>query len=79
MKISLSFILNRIASNLVLYSEENKKPHIFLLDQIYFFEQSIDQTKINNLEMLVGEVFKKFDLSKFDELNEAIKQEKHFC
>ena len=77
MKISLSFILNRIASSLVFYDQENKKPHIFLLDQIYFFEQSIDQTKINNLEMLVGEVFKNFDLSKFDELNEIIKQEKH--
>lgn len=76
MKISLSFLLSKIASNLVFYNQEDKNNHSVILDQIYFFEQSLNQTKVNNIEKIVGNIFKDFDLSKFDELNETMKKDK---
>jgi phenylalanyl-tRNA synthetase beta chain len=76
MKISIGYILNKVALNLVSYEPHEKTAPRMILDQIYFFEQSINNGKKNNIEEIFSSIFDGFNLKSFDALNEKIKTEK---
>ena len=67
MKISFSAILEKMMKRL-----SDKEP----FHQSYFFEQSINLEKKNNIEKIFGEVFSSIELDRFDELSDFLKEKK---